>query len=293
MDHLIREYQAGRTVDDLARELGVGRTTIFRRFREIGLQMRPSAYQARVAVSASKVIRLFKSGVGISGIAARMSCSPRPIERVLRDAGIPVRDRSAQQAARWQRSSWAQRRAMLVKAHAATRGRKNTRSQLCKAASTRETNLLSWRVSSYERQLLRRLRSAGLRCTPQKAIGPYNCDIAVGRIAVEVFGGHWHWHGAHAARFKKRIREFFDAGWSVVMIHATADSPITQAVADHVIAAAKRADRSKSSGPEYRVVWRGGELSTGGRADDHEVTIEPPFTATRDLESGRYKSIRR
>src|SRR5690606_37643437 len=111
------------------------------------------------------------------------------------------------------------------------------------------------------------------------AIGPYNCDLAVHPVAVEVFGGGWHWHGAHYARAEERFRYIMNEGWYVlvVVVGFNGRFPLTPAVGDYVASEIERARRDPSLVGQYRVVWGAGEFSTGGRLEDDHFSIEPPF----------------
>jgi len=148
-------------------------------------------------------------------------------------------------------------------------------------------------VSEIELELAGMLSERGIETTPQLAIGPYNCDLAARPVAVEVFGGHWHWHGHHLARVEERFRHLMDAGWNILVIPVNFSSPLTAAVADYAASYIKATRRDPPAICEYRVVWRAGEFATSGCADDDEISIEPPFRSARDPATGRYKTVAR
>jgi hypothetical protein len=77
------------------------------------------------------------------------------------------------------------------------------------------------------------------------------------------------------------------------MVAVNAGSPMTQAVADYVAAYIKQARSNPSAPREYRVIWGAGQFSTSGGLNDDNFSIEPPFTVTRDITTGRYYRIAR
>ena len=128
--------------------------------------------------------------------------------------------------------------------------------------------------------------------TPQHAIGPYNCDLGAYPVAVEIFGGNWHWSGRHLLRSPERFRYILNAGWHILVLHITRRCPVTIEIADYVAAYVDETRRDPARRREYRVVGRAGELLTAGSVDDDEITIIPTFTSGRDS-LGRYKRISR
>ena len=78
-----------------------------------------------------------------------------------------------------------------------------------------------------------RAQNQGVGVIYQKAIGPYNADLAIGTVAVEVLGGQWHRIKHHG----KRLRYILDAGWDVIYIWVDAKHfPLGPGAAEYVIA---------------------------------------------------------
>jgi hypothetical protein len=126
------------------------------------------------------------------------------------------------------------------------------------------------------------LEERGVSCIQQQAIGPYNCDLGAFPVAVEIFGGNWHFSGAHLARSEERTRYLLNAGWHVLMVQATANHPIDAATADYIAVYVKEARRDLSVLREYRVIRGAGETIAGGSANDEHISIVPT------LKNGKY-----
>lgn len=150
-------------------------------------------------------------------------------------------------------------------AHAAVRGRRQSVEHRCKTALTIERNAKV--ASAYEADMIQWLTEEGISVTPQKAIGPYNIDIAIdeSRIAVEIFGGNWHATDRHAARFAKRMEYLLRSGWTVIVIWACkgwgGKTLWSRASADYVIALHK-VNRSRESASGEKHVIRGDGKTT-------------------------------
>lgn len=291
MNNLVSEYESGVSVDDLARNLGIGRTTVYRKLRAAGAQMRVGQFVKSADPDMAAALTLFNSGLGVAAVAERIGTTRIILQRAFRDAGIPTRNRSEQQFARMARMSPEDRQRLADAAHEAAKGREHTPAEKAKRARTNAAR--KDRASHYEVALLDMLRARGVAAVPQRPIGPYNCDIAIHPVAVEVWGGHWHWHGKHIATTEQRVRYLMDAGWHVLIVAVNSTSPLTPAVADYVVAETERLRRDPSAVREYRVIWRACEDATGGRADDDHFSVEPPFTNARDPATGQYKRVPR
>jgi hypothetical protein len=173
-----------------------------------------------------------------------------------------------------------QRKAQVAAANLAATGRTRTESEMCLSAISREANADA-HASGYELRLFDLLRARGILCQKQVAVGPYNCDLAFSPVAVEVWGGGWHFGGRHMARTPKRFRYFMDRGWHIMAVVVNDRFPLTAAVADHVAAYIKQARREPTRVREYRVVWGAGQFTTRGSAEDDEITVKKPFACSR------------
>ena len=187
-------------------------------------------------------------------IAESLGVSRPVIERRLVEAGIRKRTPSEVTKLAMQRLSPAERQRLVSAAHAAVRGVTQSEEHRCKIAITRERKQTG--VERGERLLAEKLRNFGLATTFQKAVGRYNIDIAIheGSIAVEIFGGGWHGHGRHAARFRKRCDYLLNHGWLPVIIWVTKNFPLERPAVDYLISLSKIASRDKSLRRQERVL---------------------------------------
>ena len=238
-----------------------------------------------------EIVTLYNAGTSINALAKQFRVSRPTITNRLELTGIKLRNQSESETLKWNKMSPEMRENQVEAAHEASKGRVMPIEEKIKRARTVEKRL--YNVSPYEITLAEMLLERRIKTIPQKAIGPYNCDLAAFPVAVEVFGGNWHWSGRHLRRIKKRINYILNAGWSVYMIPVTASWPLTDAVADYCAAYIEQARSDKAFTCEYRVVWGAGKFETAGTLDDDDVSIEPPFGRSKDLATGRYKTVPR
>jgi len=234
-----------------------------------------------------EIVELYKSGISELALSKKHRVSRSVIRKRLVDSGIHIRSHSEARILQWVQMSPKQRKRQVAKAHKATKGRKVSWESKCRHAQTIEKNPSNF--SKKEIELKRMLKKRGLRTIHQKAIGGYNCDLATYPVAVEIFGGHWHFTGRHARRFEKRTKYFLNSGWSLLIIVVSKRWPLTFSIADYVAAYIKRARRQKTDGCEYRVIWGTTEHITRGSLEDNNFSLIPPFCSSKDPATGRYK----
>lgn len=160
-----------------------------------------------------------------------------------------------------------ERRRQVIEAAVATNtgGR---RSDAAKVAKARTCELRQTHISPLEVELVAMLRARGIDLVQQKAIGPYNVDIATGSVAVEVFGGGWH----NTHRDGVRLRYFLNRGWSVIVVWVdTKQYPLTADAAEYVVAHCELAKSNPAAARGYRVIRGSGELLSAGSPDPDDV----------------------
>lgn len=288
-DDIVQDYRSGMTAADIAGKLGIGTSSVIRILAGKKVSRRVGGYVPSVTPDRDTVLDLYDSGIGAHGIAKRLGCKSRgQVQRIIIDSGRSLRDRSAQQQARMDAATREQRLALTAAAHASVRGKAQDPALLIKRAMAR-TKL----VGRDELVLSAMLANRGISTDQQTPVGPYNCDLTSGAVAVEVWGGNWHWHGRHIARCEKRFRYIMDRGWNILVVVVNRTSPMNESVADYVASYIQESDADPSSVREYRVIWRAGEDSTGGRSDDAHFSVEPPFGGRRNPTNGRYERVAR
>jgi very-short-patch-repair endonuclease len=162
------------------------------------------------------LIESYNNGDSILQLSNRLNHSRPVIRRILRGAGIQLRNQSESESIKWSRlkydpSSAARR---LTKAWAARRGAKDRTETLVARAQTNYQRKLH--VHRGEDAIGAAIQSKGLKVEYQYPVGIYSIDIAIPdlRIAVEVIGSNWK--PRHAEKLNKRTGFLLKEGWLVL-----------------------------------------------------------------------------
>jgi very-short-patch-repair endonuclease len=185
-----------------------------------------------------------------------------------------------------------ERMALASAAKKATTGIKQSAESIEKKALAYEAKGFRG-ISVDEDMFASHLVAKGINFTRQKAIGKYNTDFAIGSIAVEIFGGQWHWYGAHIKRTEERFNYIMNSGFNILVIACTQSFPLNPAICDYISSYLDEASRNPPEICEYRVIWGAGEYTTGGCLNDNNFSIHPPFTRARNRTTGRYETVPR
>ena len=232
--------------------------------------------------------RLYQSGFLESDLAKRFKITYQNVHRWLVIRKVPLRTISDSHRIAAARSSKEERARRASAAHDAVRGKRQTLEHREKIALGRER--IHSNISPVELLCLRSLRRAGLACIPQRAIGPYNVDVAVNEppIAVEIFGGGWHSSGRHAARFKKRVKYILDHGWALVIVWADRNRPYGRGATKYIVALAEKIRRGEPIGSKEQMIYGNGHPSTLGEYHLNGRT-GIPGPQPRDETTGRFR----
>jgi len=242
-------------------------------------------------INANYWIDAYLSGGSVNNLSKQAGTGRRAFTSFLQRNEISLRTQSEAEKVKWVRMTPEQRQQQVKAAHDASRGVSKSFEAKCKTALSVEKSLAN--QSPYEIILLDSLRRAGYSCTPQKAIGPYNTDAAVGNIAVEVWGGEWHFSGHHAERTPERFRYILDQGWHIlVIVSSSRFALITEDTAQHVIAQLNILSSTKPKPRQYRMIGGNGEFLLAGSSQDDEISIVLPFTHGRNSK-GQYTRVYR
>lgn len=238
------------------------------------------------------IVAAYDDGIGVRGIAKQYNVSPRPIERIILESGRKLRNRSEQQFARMKRATPSERKALAAAAHAAKRGRPNTQAAQFKMAASR-----CRKIRPLEIKVKQCLEQAGINCEQQFPIGKYNCDLLciVGqrRIAVEVWGGSWHFYGAHRARFPERTEYILSSGCSIVFLAIMNKFVWNGRAAENLITHLDALSRLPSGKCQYRMIWGDSQYATIGGLDDIEKALVTPTVNRRNPATGCYERVSR
>lgn len=212
LDDLVREYSAGASVNQLAKQCGVSRPALTRALVSAGVDLRSASEQERIkwqkvgtnrtaivkqcgaawearrktftAKEGREIVAAYRSGVSIKGIVARLRASGRP--------GSPYRIR-----------------ALLVSEGISIRSLKLSRPS---SAMVRAEH-----VSMTKRELI--AREALGEFAPQFPFGKYNIDFALDadRVAVEI-EKEWPNSRTKGGQKLERLEYLIDCGWRVLYL---------------------------------------------------------------------------
>lgn len=196
----------------------------------------------------------YLSGVSMEKLAAETGMKYTTIKDHFLKDGVQLRTIQQRNKTRYSGTTLSCRRKLTEKANRTMRGRPMLRTAMEKGALTRSKGRCrsGAMIGKYERELLPFLRDRGFEVTPQKSVGPYNVDIAVGSVAVEI--STMTNHPALNTAFSKRTKYLIKSGYTVMYIWASGRFFPRAVTADKVIAMAKFAQRNPTSVRKYRVI---------------------------------------
>lgn len=258
----------------------VPRTVLKRRLQERGTwRSRSESGKGRTSpnkrddLDTDSICARYQQGESQNSIAQAWGVTRRVIRRVLESNNVPIRGSvQANQVMMSQRSE-TENRHNTHAAHEAARGRERSFGEACRMAQGRQRSLA--KVSPLEAQVCEWLTRRSVPLVQQQAIGPYNCDIAAGSVAVEVFGGNWHDSGQHRAVFPKRARYILDQGWLLVIVWVIRERPLRPELGEYLASLYEIASSDPSVRGQYRVVWGTGEDATVPGLDLDQLARPP------------------
>lgn len=252
-------YMAGESFTALAPTAGVKKgDTIKAIFIKHGLPLRKVAAPNRHAINADQLLQMVNEPLSVNVIAKRLGVDRGVITRRLKELNITPRNRSEAMFLRMQQTTPQERQLLTRKANIAIRGKKRTFEDLCKRAVGKQNIKYA---SALELKIIQHLAHFRVETIPQKAIGPYNVDIALADnpIAVEVFGGNWHASGRAASRFRKRFDYLINAGWLPIIIWVTNSYPLSTRAAQKIISIMEESRHNQSMWGHEHVIGGNGE----------------------------------
>src|ERR1035437_4363050 len=119
----------------------------------------------------------------------------------------------------------------------------------------------------------------------QKAIGAYNTDLFIDPISVELFGGSWHSTNSRSSQhFSDRLRYMLDQGWNQVIIWVdTLKWPMSEVVADYVVAFLEQSRSDPTFRRQYRVIFGDGKVVPVAELDINNLTSIPSRAGCEDF----------
>lgn len=305
LNNAISDYLAGEGCQAVAARHHIGQGRLKCELTERGLWRTAAEANAMRAARTSRgilsksdlptaeIARRYSNGESSNALAQAFGVSRTAIDYRLRSAGVHLRTNPDANRLMAASRTPDENRLLMLAAQASVRGSKRTHESLCRAAASREVSP-SWvaaHTSEEERQMCRWIEARGLVVTPQKAIGPYNVDLATGAVAVEIFGGGWHQYGSHRMRTAKRLGYILDQGWHLMIIWAiNARWPIDTLAADEIVAFAKSARRDPSGRGQHRVIWGDGKSAAAVGPDLDDLAVIPSRSGRNSPRAGHKRA---
>lgn len=286
LDEAVRDYVAGESCQVVATRHRVGQERVRAELQNRGLWRTGAESRAlaaakvgaailsKSALPGDEIAVRYVAGESVNALADAYGVSRRAIDYRLQAAGVTKRDITAANRLMMARRTPEENAANVQAAHDAVRGTPKTIEHKSKSATTRER--LRTHTSKHELELTEALRARGLDVVPQKAVGPYNVDIATGTVAVEVFGGGWHGYGTHRRRAPERLRYILDQGWNLVVVWTSEKRyPIGPGASDYIVAFAKLTGENPTMRGEYRMIWGDGQDATSPGLQVDDLSVKP------------------
>lgn len=285
LENAIQAYLSGEAAQVVAPKFGVCGKRLTAVLKERGL-MRTSEQRYAIAGSKNGVLRhsllqlpdveiasRYQAGESEKALAEafgvnrfaiatslRMTNTPRKTtEEWIAERGnkIPLREREPvfNDHPEPHQQTWEQR------CHAAQLWENRAAQGLYARASQSETLLGKWLLDKMDGFI------------PQQAVGPYNVDFGANPVAVEVWGGAFHFSRDHT----KRFRYLADQGWHLIIVYSDSKrSPITIGAADYIVAFLEQSCLDPTAPREYRVIWGNGEVFAAGSLNDDNIARVVP-----------------
>jgi very-short-patch-repair endonuclease len=245
----------------------------------------------RYDIDLDDLLQLYNSGMSVKQLSKHFGIARSGIVTRLHSLGITQRNRSEAMFLRMAQSSSEERARLSDAAHAAVRGKRYTFEERCNRAISREIHGNVGKVSRIENRFIAEMEVLGYPCIPQKAIGPYNVDIALAEVpvVVEIFGGNWHAVGYHNRVYRERFDYIFNSGYQSVIIWVIRDYPLEDGAIQYVISLADKISRGETVIGKEKVIRGDGNITTTGCT---QLNYRPIISniCPRDHTTGRYTS---
>lgn len=286
-DNLVKLYLDGESLDNLSRDCHVSIYRIKDAIIERGFKLRTKAERQAIIGQKSRarteindpdsfgdICARYIAGESENALAKDYGVARNVIRNRLLKHGVEIRSYSAANLLKASQMTPEERQSNAAAAHAAVKGMKHSWEQLCLRAQSKEGS--QGNRSQAELLLEKWLIERGVHVIPQKAIGKYNVDLGAYPVAVEVFGGGWHFYKNHVERFNY----LFDQGWNIVIVYVNGKLSVLQpGAADYIVSFLQETARNPTVTPQYRMIWGEGKLYAAGSANADELASIVPLRA--------------
>lgn len=292
-DNVVERYRSGETISHICEVFTADYKTIRTILTRAGVEIRPKSEETRLRMSklsASEIDALmaparvahqsvkgrpnlkgrvtvddvdivarYSAGESEKAIAESLGVSRQVVRRRLLDAGVTPRDGSASMRIRMASMSPEERKLITDRARSAcTQSRQETLS----VVGWGENTLRDW------------LRDRGYEAIPQLAMGPYNIDLAIHPVAVEV------WNSAsnplRLRRSHEKAEYLRERGWSLIWVWITKNRIFDDRVADEIVTTIERTRLDPPASCEHRVIRGSGETATVGKYNSDNISVVHP-----------------
>lgn len=259
---IVNLYQSGMTAREIAIILSCSESFVQKYLKSNNVMRRPG----RTDIITNDIIRLYNNGWSVLRMAKHFGCARGVITKRL--LGVGIQPRNSSEATRIIAATLPpeERSRRASAAHDAVRGKKKSVAFLF--AKAQGVELSQSGISRIEIRCREMLRERGIDSTPQKAIGPYNVDLALNAfpIAVEIFGGGWHFSGRHLSRYRKRIEYLLNCGYYPIIILVSRDYPLEIGAIEYIISFTESLRRNEPPSREDWVIRGNGEIATRAKS---------------------------
>jgi very-short-patch-repair endonuclease len=222
-------------------------------------------------IDADHLVEDYLGGDSQRVLAARYLCSQATVGRVLAEAGVALRSRSAAGLLRASRASDEQR-AIWRDRFEPIRRKSTTPTALARRAVARQT--VEGQIGRFERETEEALARCGFEPRRQVAVGKYNVDLAVNQLAVEIHtNAHGPRTGSRIGTIQSRVDYLTDQGWTVLYVWCPYG--INPGDARNVIARVDELRGSPAVPGEYRVLRCHGYPPALGRPQHNYLPLMP------------------
>lgn len=212
--------------------------------------------KGRVSVDDAAIVARYTAGESEKAIAESLGVSRPVVRRRLLDAGITPRNGSESMRIRMARMSPDDRKRITTHARSTCTQR---RQETLSVVGWGEDTVRGW------------LRDRGYEAIPQLAMGPYNIDLAIHPVAVEVWNSPSN--PLRLRRSHEKAEYLRERGWSLVWVWITKNRVFDDRVADEIVAIIERARLDPSASCEHRVIRGSGEAAPIGKYDSDNVAV--------------------
>lgn len=268
LDDAVSLYLSGEPMEKIQASTGISLTSLYRVFRARGIPSR----KTRTDIPMTEIVRKYEAGSSLNALSREYAVSRGAIAKRMTDMGIELRDMSAAGKARNEALSESERKAQVAEANKAARNRRVPEIEKFRRALAVER---TGRPSSPGEALLKAmLEQRGYSPAIERAVGPYNIDLSVLPVAVEVLGGGFH---GVKSRHRERTPYILDSGWHLVMVwDHEGSSALGPGAAEYLVSFIEQVRRNPPATCQYRVISGNGKLLAACGREDNEFPLVPP-----------------